>query len=225
MTESSEIYKIVFQNEHLIIVDKQGLVLSVPSRIGEKEIRPVLGLRLESDLGIKLYPVHRLDYEVSGLIMFAKTPQAQKITNSWFEKKEITKTYFAISSPIAQSATESENHFTLGENYLWKCRLMRGKKRAYEASHGKESLTKAKLIEVRNDLFHWELNPVTGRSHQLRYELFRHGHPIVGDELYSSTKKSEFPGIALRAFKIDFQNTKDAHVLELPPFLEISKNN
>lgn len=222
MSETSLIYNIVFQNDHLVIVDKQALVLSVPSRIGENETRPVLGLRLESDLGITLYPIHRLDYEVSGLIMFAKTPQAQKITNSWFEKKEVNKTYSAISSPLVQN---SENLFNVGENYLWKCRLMRGKKRAYEAPHGKESVTKAKLIEVRNDFFHWELNPVTGRSHQLRYELFRHGYPIVGDDLYSSTKKFELPGIALRAFKIDFQNTKNADVLELPPFIEISKNN
>lgn len=222
MIETSSVYKIVFQNDHLIIVDKQGLILSVPSRIGEKETRPVLGLRLESDLGITLYPVHRLDYEVSGLIMFAKTPRAQKIANSWFEKKEITKTYSAISSPIAKNG---ENLFNLGEVYLWKCRLMRGKKRAFEAPHGKESVTKAKLIEVREDLFHWELNPVTGRSHQLRYELFRHGHPIVGDDLYSSSKKFELPGIALRAFKIDFQNSKDAVVLELPAFIEINKNN
>ncbi len=211
-------YQKVFENEHFILVDKSALVLSVPGRTGEDDERPVLGRLLEKDLGVTLYPVHRLDYEVQGLIMFAKTISAHKSGNAWFEKKEVFKTYAALSTPTADAPA-----FLVGESFDWRCKLLRGKKRAYESPHGKESLTRAKLVEVENGIFHWELNPVTGRSHQLRYELFRHGHPIVGDVLYSSDKKLGAPGIALRAFKIDFTKAVDAKKFGLPDFVEIPK--
>lgn len=211
-------YQKVFENEHFTIVDKKALVLSVPGRLGEEDERPVLGRILEKDLGVTLYPVHRLDYEVQGLILYAKNLNAHKSANAWFEKKTVFKTYAALTT--AQSEAD---HFLVQESLEWKCRLLRGKKRAYESPHGKESLTHAKLIEVNNDIFHWELNPITGRSHQLRYELFRHGHPIIGDVLYSSPKNLGEPGIALRAFKIDFTKALDAKKFGLPEFIEISK--
>ncbi len=212
-------YKIVFQNEHFIVVDKDAMVLSVPGREGEKDERPVLGRILEKDLGLTIYPVHRLDYEVQGLIMFAKNPAAHKAANAWFEKKEVHKTYVALTKALP----EAPNTFKIGESYDWKCKLLRGKKRAYESPHGKESFTRALLTAIENGIFHWEMNPITGRSHQLRFELFRHGHPIVGDELYSSTEKFESAGIALRAFKIDFAKAPGKEKFLLPDFLEIKK--
>lgn len=212
-------YSIVFENEHFIVVDKNPLVLSVPGREGAKDERPVLGHILEKDLGIKIYPVHRLDYEVQGMIMFAKTPLAHKAGNAWFEKKEVHKTYAAQTLPLLDSKEE----FKVGESYEWKCKLLRGKKRAYESPHGKDSLTSAKLVAVKNGIYHWEINPITGRSHQLRYELFRHGHPIIGDDLYSSSEKFSSEGIALRAFKIDFSKASGHEKFLLPDILEIKK--
>lgn len=214
-------YSVVFENEFFIVVDKNALVLSVPARAGEKDERLVLGHLLEKNLGIKIYPVHRLDYEVQGMIMFAKTASAHKAANAWFEKKEVHKTYVALTSPLK----EVKDVFKVGESYEWKCRLLRGKKRAYESPHGKESFTTAHLVSVENQIFHWELNPITGRSHQLRYELFRHGHPIIGDELYSSPEKFIETGIALRAFKIDFRNAFGREKFLLPDILEIKKFN
>lgn len=209
-------YQVVFDNPHFIVVDKAPNVLSVPSRMGTDETRPVLGLILEKDLGITLYPVHRLDFEVQGLIMFAKTPEAQRAGNSWFENKHVVKIY------CAQSIGNPE--FKKGESFEWRCRLLRGKKRAYESAHGKESVTIARLESV-DDLgyFHWELRPVTGRSHQLRFELFRHGMPIIGDTLYGSTEKFNGSGIALRAFMIDFQNAFNREKFSLPEIISSKK--
>lgn len=212
-------YQTIFENEHFIVVDKDSMVLSVPGREGDKDERLVLGRILEKDLGITIYPVHRLDYEVSGLIMFAKNPLAHKSANLWFEKKEVYKTYVALTKALS----ETGGRFKVGESYEWKCKLLRGKKRAYESPHGKESITMALLTSIENGIFHWELNPITGRSHQLRFELFRHGHPIVGDELYSSVEKFGGPGIALRAFKIDFTKAPGREQFLLPDFLEIKK--
>ena len=212
-------YSVVFDNEHFIVVDKNALILSVPGREGDKDERPVLGRILEKDLGIAIYPVHRLDYEVQGMIMFAKNPAAHKAANAWFEKKEVHKTYVAMTMPLP----DAKATFKVNESYEWKCKLLRGKKRAYESPHGKESLTSAKLVSIENGAYHWELNPITGRSHQLRFELFRHGHPIIGDELYSSAEKFSGVGIALRAFKIDFSKASAREKFLLPDFLEIKK--
>jgi tRNA pseudouridine32 synthase/23S rRNA pseudouridine746 synthase len=202
-------YQTIFVNSHFIIVDKAPLVLSVPSRTGSQDERPCLGRLLEADLGVQIYPVHRLDYEVQGLIMYALTPAAQKAGNDWFLKKDISKTYCALS--------KSSGKFVIGESYEWTCKLLRGKKRAYESPHGKESLTLARLISIdQSGLSHWELEPVTGRSHQLRYELFRHDEVIVGDSLYGSLAQFQTLGIALRAFKIDFKKIKNRELFGLP---------
>lgn len=204
-------YQIIFSNDSFVVVDKAALVLSVPARGGEEDDRPVLGRILERDLAQSLYPVHRLDFEVQGLIMYAKTPAAHRAGNQWFEQKIVNKKYSALTSPPAR------DEFHEAELLEWKCRLLRGKKRAYESPHGKDSLTKARLVS-KNHLgyFHWELSPVTGRSHQLRYELFRHGMPIVGDGLYGSTAVFSERGIALRSFEIDFSQAKNRSEFSLP---------
>lgn len=211
-------YQLVFENEHFLIVDKEAMVLSVPGRENENDPRPVLGRILEKDFQQTLFPVHRLDYEVQGLIMFARNPVAHKAGNAWFENKEVIKTYSALTSPIDGASSE----FTLNEELVWNSKLLRGKKRAYESPHGKDSKTMATIKKIENGIYHWELNPITGRSHQLRFELFRHGHPIIGDELYSSDKKFDQVGVALKAFIIDFKAVKNAENFLLPKIIKIS---
>ena len=210
----------IFENEHFIIVDKNANVLSVPSRLGGDDPRPCLGKILEDKLNLTIYPVHRLDFEVQGLIMYAKTSEAQKAGNLWFEQKTISKIYSALTSSLKSGPTD----IAFNEWITWKCQLLRGKKRAYESPHGKSSITLAKLISAtENGIFHWELEPVTGRSHQLRYELFRHQHPIVGDKLYSSPVAFGEEGIALRAFKIDFSKIPNREKFFLPEKIETKK--
>ena len=98
----------------------------------------------------------------------------------------------------------------------WKCRLLRGKKRSYESPQGKDSVTLATYLGMREVFQKWDLNPVTGRSHQLRYEMSRHGYPIVGDALYGSKEESTGDAIALRAYRIDFSRAPKAKDYDLP---------
>lgn len=212
----SSYYKTVFDNPHFIIVDKAPLVLSVPSRLGIEDQRPCLGHLLEKDLNCKIFPVHRLDFEVSGLIMFAKTAEAHRAGNTWFETKKIEKTYIALTSSTEHPAEK------LGVPFEWKCSLLRGKKRSYESPQGKMAITKGILKSKTDDgNYCWYLNPVTGRSHQLRFELFRHGTSIIGDELYGSKENFSKPGIALRAFEINFSNIVERQKFGLPEKISI----
>ncbi len=209
-------YELVFENEHFIVVDKSSGVLSVPGRVENEDL--VLGRILEVDFKQSLFPIHRLDYEVSGLIIFAKNKESHREGNSWFNDKKIFKTYSALTTGDLPT-------FNRDEEIEWKSMLMRGKKRAYEAPHGKLSITKVFYRGSDDHSQHkWDLHPITGRSHQLRYELFRHGHPIVGDTLYGSNRlfNENENSIALRSYKLDFNLCTTARSFGLPNEIVIS---
>ena len=210
---------IVFQNSNFAVVHKPVGTLSVPSRMGLKDPRPVAGLWLQDFLTQKIYPVHRLDEDVSGLLLFALTAEAASAGNKWFESHKIVKTYEAISIPVTE-----EDRKRWEQVQTWECRLMRGKRRAYEASFGKPSVTKSKLVGATNDgRSIWHLQPITGRAHQLRYEMSRHGFPIDGDHLYGAKDSAKnTPGIDLCAFHLNFSHCPNYSQFNIPSTLEIS---
>lgn len=183
---------IVFENADVLIVDKPALWLSVPGR-DPKDERPVLGRELEKKIDAQIFPIHRLDAEVSGLIMYGKTPMFHREANALFENKEIHKTYQAFTSKGA-FAPQGERQ--------WETKILRGKKRTYEAAYGKLAVTKATWVREIKEGWEWRLNPVTGRPHQLRFELAKQGCPIMGDVLYGSKQSWEL-GIALRAVTLE----------------------
>ena len=161
--------ELLFENSDLVAVDKPHGWLSTPGR-DPSDSRPCVGRELQSQLGAQIFPVHRLDFEVSGLLMFAKTKGAHREAQAWFEQSVVRKTYQAFSSP-------GEGDFR--EWAKWKSKIAKGKKRAFEAPHGKESMTRARMIGDLKDFWLWELMPLTGRSHQLRFEMAKHGFPVV----------------------------------------------
>jgi tRNA pseudouridine32 synthase/23S rRNA pseudouridine746 synthase len=134
--------------------------------------------------------------------------KAQAAANVCFDTKKVLNIYAAFSvnkSDRAQGPGQVKEPFpTPGVQLEWTSKLLRGKKRAYESPVGKPATTKATLLEVGGDgILQWRLEPVTGRSHQLRFELYKRGFPILGDILYGSAQK--WPeGIALRAARIFF---------------------
>ncbi len=219
--------KIVFQNKDFAVCDKAAQVLSVPGR-EKSDVRPCLGLLLQKELNTQVYPVHRLDFEVSGLIIYALNSNAHKVAQRWFEKKELQKKYFAMTSlqdfahwPEAIATDRRALTTNSNQVFNWKTRILRGKKRSFESDQGDWSETKAILKNADEKQIEWDLYPITGRSHQLRFELSRHGFPIHGDELYGSKVKWSQPGIALRAYEIDMLHIKDR--LGLPQKIEIEK--
>lgn len=205
---SSPRISILWHNENAVMVDKPARMLSVPGRsVGDGRL--VLGLELQKQLGRQIFPVHRLDFEVSGVMVYALTKEAHQKINLSFEKKRIRKTYLAKTEvgPFPEGLQ------------VWKRRILRGKKRSYESPHGDWAETRAEIIDAEKSL--WRLEPVTGKPHQLRLELYLQGFPILGDELYNSKTKWVHPGIALRAQRIDFP--QDLHSdLGLPKRYEAS---
>lgn len=211
---------IVFENSHFVIVDKPAGMLSVPSRQGAKDPRPVVGLLLQKQLKAKIFPCHRLDLEVAGLLLFAKSAEAHKAANRWFEKHEVQKTYHALAEG---DAARAENFRQTTE---WQCRLVRGKKRAFEAEYGDPAQTLVTYLGLREDKLFFQLSPLTGRSHQLRYEMYRHQFPICGDTLYGAKKPFDKlqsqAGIALKATVLDFSKSQKRESFGLPEKIEIT---
>lgn len=220
---------VVFENEHFVVCDKPSGVLTTPSRHAEEDPRTCLGTALQSSLGLQIYPVHRLDFEVSGLVLFAKSAAAHRDGNAWFEHKKIQKTYRAWTTeqsfahiPANIPSERKIFSLTVEQEFNWESRQLRGKRRSYLSPEGKQSQTKAKFLRLNEKKFlEWDLEPITGRPHQLRLDLSRHGFPIVGDKLYGSQAPWAFQSIALRAYKIDFSNVPKGKSWGLPPQIEV----
>lgn len=203
-------FEIVFENAEFVAVDKPSGWLTVPSRFEKEDLRKVLGRELERELRARLFPVHRLDFEVSGLVLFAKTAGAHRAAGAWFEKHRIRKTYEGLSrardfSHWPETLKAERGDIPPGLEQKWTCRILRGKRRSYEHPKGDPSSTRATLVgEDAEGRFRWILQPETGRSHQLRFEMSRHGFPLLGDALYGSKELWGGPDqIALRAVSLD----------------------
>lgn len=206
----------VFENESFLIVDKPPGTLSVPSRIGAKDPRPCALAIWQAETGARLWAVHRLDAEVSGVLCFAKSPDAHRLASQWFEHRAVKKLYEAVTEGESAPAEPEQR---------WESRLARGKRRAYEAPFGKPSLTEAQFSGpaegLPSGLWLWRLIPHTGRPHQIRFELFKHGYPVWGDSLYGAKLAFPLPSaIALRAVRLDFTACSGREPLGLPAVVE-----
>ena len=222
--------KIVFENSDFVAVDKGSGWLTVPGRTGEADPRPCLGIELQKLRGVQIFPVHRLDFEVSGLVLFALNAQAHRLANKLFEERQLQKRYQAVTT-----GNPSEAQIEIGKLCVWESMLERGKKRAFRAAHGKFALTHASWLgpantkiwpqggtESRSPLHRWFLEPKTGRSHQLRFELADRGFPIVGDVLYGSKESAAPHFIALRSVELDFTQVPPKNRGSLPDRIQVS---
>lgn len=203
-------FSVVFKNENWAVCDKPHGVLTTPAR-DRSDPRPCLGLELQKSLRVRIFPVHRLDFEVGGLTLFALNERAHRASQVWFEECSVGKVYEALSRPSRAFEGVEE----------WRCRLVRGKKRAFIADHGKESITRASLTEKNERVWRWRLEPVTGRSHQLRFEMARHEAPILGDVLYGGEVAAHPNWIALKAVSLDFSRIQEEKRLGLPAALKL----
>ena len=225
---------IVYQNEDFIALNKPAACLSTPPRFPGRDQRKVLGREVEARTAKKVYPIHRLDYEVSGLILYALNAHAHRVASQAFENRKVKKYYVALtekpkdpeslSSDIKVDTSHflKESDLEIDKEELWKCKILRGKKRAYIHPKGKNSSTTATLLESSDLKLKWLLQPHTGRSHQLRFELFRHGCPIIGDHLYGSQRIWDTDTIALQSVCLSFESPK-LQEMGLPEKLELPK--
>lgn len=162
-------------DEALLAANKPAGLLAVPGRGPDKQ--DCLSARIQRAFPDALV-VHRLDMATSGLMLFARGEAMQRTLSRMFREREMDKRYLAVVAGRMDDAGEIDLPLICD----WPNRPLQKVDRA----HGKPSLTRWRLLayDAATDESRLELEPVTGRSHQLRVHLMALGHPIVGDALY-----------------------------------------
>ena len=160
-----------------IIVVKPGGLLAVPGRGGH--LQDCVAARLHARFADTLV-VHRLDMSTSGLMVFARSLHAQRLLSLAFAERAVRKRYVAVAHGRIKNAS-GEIDLPLGPD--WPNRP----KQKVDVKVGKPSLTRYRVtgFDAAHDTTRLVLEPVTGRTHQLRVHLLAIGHPIVGDALYA----------------------------------------
>ena len=174
--------ELLYSDEHMLVLNKPGGLLSVPGRGPDKQ--DCLSARAQ-----RLYPdaliVHRLDMQTSGLLAMARGIDAQRAINRAFEQRQVHKRYQAVVDGVARVPGGVEwGVIDLPLELDWPNRP----KHIVDHVNGRPSVTRWRVIspDPERGGTRLELEPVTGRSHQLRVHLQAIGHPILGDDLYAS---------------------------------------
>jgi tRNA pseudouridine32 synthase/23S rRNA pseudouridine746 synthase len=168
---------IIHDDAACIVVVKPAGMLSVPGR-GE-HLQDCVATRVQSRFSDALV-VHRLDMATSGLMLFARGAAAQRTLSIAFAAREVHKLYAAVADGRVE---HDSGEIDLPLMADWPNRP----KQKWDREHGKPSLTRYRVI-ARNEAARTtrlDLEPVTGRAHQLRVHLLGLGHPILGDALYA----------------------------------------
>ena len=206
--------QIVHVDAALIVVDKPTGLLSVPGRGAEKQDCVATRVRaLHADALV----VHRLDMATSGLMLLARGAALQRQLSLAFAQREIGKRYIAVVAGLL-AADSGEIDLPLLTD--WPNRPLQ----RVDREHGKPSLTRYRVLshDSAANTSRVELEPVTGRTHQLRVHLLAIGHPIVGDALYAPPIILAGAGrLLLHATSIRLQHPATGSMLQfssVPPF-------
>ncbi len=200
--------KIVYEDEHIMIVNKKSGVVVHPGA-GNYEntlVNALLSLRPEiSEVGSEKRPgiVHRLDKDTSGLILIAKTNKVYLELQKQFAERIIEKSYVLIvKGSFDKRAGKIE--FPIGRS------IKNRKKISSKTQKPRDALTYYKVRIQKKGFALVEAFPKTGRTHQIRVHFSESGKPIIGDPLYGSAKKY-FPRLALHSRKIVFFHPVKKH--------------
>jgi len=158
-----------------IVADKPSGLLSVPGR--GAHLQDCVATRVQALFGDALV-VHRLDMATSGLMLFARGLAAQRTLSRAFAQREVHKRYVAV---VHGRPAPEQGEIDLPLLADWPNRPLQ----KVDHEHGKPSLTRYRVVATEGERSRVELEPVTGRAHQLRVHLLAIGHPIVGDALYA----------------------------------------
>lgn len=207
--------KIIFEDRHLIVVNKAERELVHHSEYARNIKTPSLVEQLKEEFGQNFFPIHRLDYKTTGVVIFAKDKSEVAVYQDLFLNKSVTKKYLAlvrgwtddhlkINSPISPPKTEKQRMPKDKITYKPALSLLQTlKKTEVPIPLGRYESQRYSLVE---------LTPVTGRTHQLRKHMNHIHHPIIGDHKYGDRhhnrlfeEKWELSQLFLHAHSIVFK--------------------
>ena len=209
---------ILENNDNFVVVNKpRGIAV----QSGTKSFRNIIDVLKESKYfeNTKPYIVHRLDKETSGVLLVAKNREYAQLFTSLFRIRKIHKTYVAlVHGKISKDLKTMKDDLITYDN---------GKKNIQKA------ISHIRTLKASPDFSYVELNPITGRKHQLRKQLYNIGNPIIGDDKYFINRRADKlkiknKNLLLHAYKIKFMinniqyNFKAEYGKEFEDFLKIN---
>ena len=185
---------ILENNNNFVVINKpRGIAVQA----GTKSFRNIIDVLKKSKYfeNTKPYIVHRLDKETSGILIVAKTREYAQLFTSLFRIRKIHKTYIALThGKISKDIKTLKDDLVIIDN---------GKKVIQKA------VSHLRILKLASDYSYVELNPITGRKHQLRKQLYNIGNPIIGDDKYFINRRADkikikSKNLLLHAYKIKF---------------------
>ena len=165
---------VLFQDEHLLVADKPHYMPVTP---GGRYLHETLLVRLKNRLGLEhLSPIHRIDRETAGLVLFSVQPASRGAYQALFRQREVLKGYEAIAAwrPDLRWPLRRRSRIVESEQFFRCC----------EVPGEPNADTSVEVLEVREPLALYRLKPVTGKRHQLRVHMAAWGMPILHDHFY-----------------------------------------
>ena len=207
---SNEILKenedlIIENNDNFVVLNKQS---GISVQGGTKSKKNIIDIFAKSNLfrDEKPYSVHRLDKDTSGVFIIAKNRETAQLLTSLFRLRKVYKTYLAICN----------GELILIDKGVIKDDLIRfeNKKKIVEKAE-----TKYEILDKNNNATFIQLNPITGRKHQLRKQLFNLGNSIIGDKKYNSTNNSKInnKNLMLHSYEIKFKINEKKYTFRATP--------
>ena len=165
---------VLWQDEHLLVIDKPHFLPVLPSG---KYLQETVLTRLKNRLGLDaLSPIHRIDRDTAGLVLFSIQPATRDAYQALFRERQVNKTYEAIApwNPALPWPVRRETRIVQSAHFM----------QQMEVQGPPNTLTYITPLQVHGQFARYELKPVTGHRHQLRVHMAALGLPIVGDGIY-----------------------------------------
>lgn len=209
---------VVHADEAIVVLDKPSGLLSVPGRGPDKQ--DCLSARVQTRYADALV-VHRLDMSTSGLIVMARGAAVQRALSDAFANRQVTKRYEAIVHGVVDATGDDWRMIDLPIAVDWPNRPLR----VINHETGKPSVTRLRRLQydATRHASHVLLEPLTGRTHQLRLHLQAIGHPILGDALYAPLDVAALaPRLMLHACELGFVHPVSGVAMEFQRPMRVS---
>jgi len=203
MQSNKENLQVLFEDNHILIVNKRAGDITQGDKTGDKPLSEVVKEYVKDKYNkpgnVFIGTVHRLDRPTSGIVIFARTSKALERLNKMLRDKVIQKTYWAIVKNQPKVKTDTLTNFLKKDSKKNKSFVY---KKEIEGS--KKATLHFKVIQQLDNYSLLEVDLETGRHHQIRTQLSHIGSPIKGDLKYGFDRSNKDGSISLHARKINF---------------------
>jgi 23S rRNA pseudouridine1911/1915/1917 synthase len=209
--------QIIYEDNHLLVVEKPVNILSQQDNTGDPDILSILKndikIRYNKPGNVYLGLVHRLDRPVGGVMVFAKTSKAASRLSEQIRKKEFKKTYLAVINGVPDKIKGRLEDYLVKDTSTNIVSVV-----GEDVGSAKKAILDYKVIGSKNELSLVKINLLTGRPHQIRVQFAHLGHSLYGDQKYGNEASQTRKQIALWSHIIECKHPTEKSKMEFKSF-------